>query len=458
MQNYPTLIRQQLRSSPANAAQLIDVIGISQPTLSRALQQMGDEVLRFGAARSIHYALRDAARGVPDVAVYRVDPQGCVALLGHLMAVMPEGFVMRQADGRSLHSDGLPWWLLDMRPQGYLGRAWAQRHAQALQLPPRIAQWSDRQTLQALLMLGADHPGNLLLGEQARQQFLAQRLPPAIALEGKTTAYAALAQAASAGELPGSSAGGEQPKFTAYAWVHTALSDRAERGEVSAQHVLVKFTERDGGAVAERWRDVLLCEHLALQTLAESGVAAAQSQWLHTPEQAFLEVQRFDRTPSEGRHGLISLAALDAEFVGNITLGWPGVCQALAKSKTITPQAASTATLLWAFGSLIGNTDMHGGNLSFLTDQGRPYELAPAYDMSPMAFAPRSGGGLPDALPALQLRADIPHVHWHQALALAQSFVAKLYTTSTWSPRFSPCLQALTEHVKQAEQQIRKLA
>ena len=40
------------------------------------------------------------------------------------------------------------------------------------------------------------------------------------------------------------------------------------------------------------------------------------------------------------------------------------------------------------FGQLIGNTDRHFGNLSFLeTDEG-PLRLAPVYDMLPMAFAP----------------------------------------------------------------------
>jgi hypothetical protein len=34
---------------------------------------------------------------------------------------------MVQADGVALHSDRLPWWLFDMRPQGYLGRACAWR-------------------------------------------------------------------------------------------------------------------------------------------------------------------------------------------------------------------------------------------------------------------------------------------------------------------------------------------
>ena len=40
------------------------------------------------------------------------------------------------------------------------------------------------------------------------------------------------------------------------------------------------------------------------------------------------------------------------------------------------------------FGHLIGNTDRHFGNVSFLIDERGGLRLAPAYDMLPMALAP----------------------------------------------------------------------
>lgn len=61
--------------------------------------------------------------------IFCVNDEGQVQALGTLVPVRPEGFVMVQADGAALHSDGLPWWLFDMRPQGYLGRAYASAHA-----------------------------------------------------------------------------------------------------------------------------------------------------------------------------------------------------------------------------------------------------------------------------------------------------------------------------------------
>lgn len=104
-----------------------------------------------------------------------------------------------------------------------------------------------------------------------------------------------------------------------------------------------------------------------------------------------------------------ALAALDAAFVGAAPAIWPAVTQRLAQARVITTAAAAGAQLLWAFGALIGNTDMHAGNLSFRSEHGRPYALAPAYDMTPMAFTPRSSGSLPDTLPEARLDPGVPH-------------------------------------------------
>lgn len=117
MSSHLDLIHIRLSAGPLSARQLIESIGISQPTLSRALTELGDEVVRIGAARSIQYTLRDSTRGLPDIPIYRVDEEGRIRQLGTLIPVRPEGFVMRQENGVALHSDGSPWWLLDMRPR-----------------------------------------------------------------------------------------------------------------------------------------------------------------------------------------------------------------------------------------------------------------------------------------------------------------------------------------------------
>ena len=436
----------QLSGGPRSSAQLREKLSISQPTMSRALAELGGEIVRFGAARSIHYTLRDNTRRLPDIPIYRVNTEGVIRQLGTLIPVRPDGFVMRQEEGTTLHSDGLPWWLFDMRPQGYLGRAYVARHGAELGLPDRLKDWTDTHALRALLMHGHDIVGNILLGENARDRFLATPMPEPISLSRKTEEYARLALEAARGETPGSLAGGEQPKFTAY-----ATTPDGER------HVIVKFSELEDGPVSERWRDLLLAENLALETLREEGILAAKTQIIDHGGQRFLEVERFDRIGSLGRRALHSLSALDAEFAGLGTGGWPVITRILADDRQIHQEAADSANILWAFGTLIGNSDMHNGNLSFISEQGRPYSIAPAYDMTPMAFAPRSGGGLPDALSEAAIHSSVPNEIWRHAEALARKFLGRVMGASGFSRRFEPCMGALKQHLETAGAKIGRL-
>ncbi len=83
--------------------------------------------------------------------------------------------------------------------------------------------------------------------------------------------------------------------------------------------------------------------------------------------QRFLETPRFDRVGGMGRIGVFSLRALDAEFIGNATASWPVLVNNLVTEGHVHPEAASDTARLWTFGMLIGNTDMHHGNLSFIS-------------------------------------------------------------------------------------------
>lgn len=277
-------IRQLLRQGPTSVRQITDIMGISQPTISRAMKTLGDEVVRIGTGPSIHYVLRDAFRGFSSAPIYRITEEGQVKPLGRLIPVYPDGFVMEQTDNVCLHSDGLPWWLFDMRPQGYLGRAYASRYSSELGLPANPENWADSDVIRALLAHGHDAVGNLLIGEQARNHFVEMPLPVAV---DRAMAYPSLALAVSSGEAPGSSAGGEQPKFCTY----------TERG-----HVIVKFTAADDNPISERWRDLLLAEHLALSVL---GV---ETEVFDFAGQRFLEIPRFDRIGQLGRKGLFFFA------------------------------------------------------------------------------------------------------------------------------------------------------
>lgn len=436
----------RLARGPVSARQLIEYSGVSQPTVSRALSGLANNLVRIGTARSIRYALRDRWRGLPDIPVYQVDAEGKARNLGLLIPVRPEGFVMRQEGGVAQYSEGIPWWLVDMRPQGYIGRAYAAHHGAMLGLPERLTDWTDTHALRALLAHGQDVIGNLLLGDSVRDHFLAAPLPVPITAQAKPAVYAQRAQAAAQGDLPGSSAGGEQPKFMTFA-------DTPD----GPRFVMVKFSEREAGPVSARWRDLLLAEHHALNTLGEAGMPVAQTRLIDHEEQRFLEVERFDRVGAQGRRAVFSLAALEAEFVGAGAGGWPLITQRLAAERHISLEAAAYAARLWAFGTLIGNTDMHNGNLSFMSEQGRPYDLAPAYDMTPMAFAPRTGGGLPDTLPEAVLHASVSHEIWRQAEKLAQVFLDRIHSESRFSPRFVPCIAALEHHIQIARAKIERL-
>lgn len=427
---------------------LLTALRVSQPTLWRALRALGDQVVSFGAARSIQYTLRDPARQELQAPIYRVSATGQLRELGTLIPVFPEGFVMAQTDGRRLHTEGLPWWLFDMRPQGYLGRAYNNQYGAEMGLPARLNDWADSHVLRALLRQGRDLPGNLLVGNIAREQFVNGAAPQPVRCDDKARAYVELAAAAARGEHHGSSAAGEQPKFTAYADL--------EDGTAPA-HVIVKFTASSDNAVSQRWRDLLQAEHLALQALRDHDMPAAQTALFDHNGQRFLEVVRFDREGPLGRRALFSLTALDAEFVGS-GAAWPSAVRGLADEGIVQRGAVPLTETLWAFGALIGNTDMHGGNLSFMAEHGRPYELALAYDMTPMAFAPGSGGELPARQLNLTISSEVPGEAWRRALPMAQDFVGRLQECAGLSAGFQPCLASLESHVQEAARRIRRLA
>lgn len=462
MSAHADSIRIQLGRGPQQVRKLVASLGFSQPTLSRAIKALGDEIVRIGKGPSIHYALRDAMRGIGEMTIYRASATGSIRQTGTLIPVRPDGFVLLQSDGKTLHSDALPWWLFDMRPQGYLGRNYAARHAAALGLPSQLNDWDDTHALRALLAHGHDVTSNLLLGDAARDVFLAAVHDAPISENDKPQAYVHLAEEAARGEIPGSSAGGEQPKFVACA-----------QTPAGPRHLIVKFTLAGDNPITERWRDLLLAEHLALDTLDAAGIAAVRTHITDANSalgpQRFLEIERFDRTGEFGRRGVFSMKALDAEFVGAGPAGWSAIARALAKKGCITREAAAGAALLQAVGVLIGNTDMHTGNLSFVCaddppntlpdnfPHAFPYHLAPAYDMLPMGFAPRAGGAIPTTLPPATLPADITPETWRQAAQAARQYLARLRGEPRFSPAFQPCINALADHLQAASDKIARL-
>jgi hypothetical protein len=97
--------------------------------------------------------------------------------------------------------------------------------------------------------------------------------------------------------------------------------------------------------------------------------------------------------------GPVSLLALSSDFVGEATTTWGVAAEALLAQRWVDRDTATAMARLHAFGRLIGNSDMHQGNLGFHLVDRRPLPLAPVYDMLPMSLAPSRTGVLRAARP-----------------------------------------------------------
>ena len=399
-------------NGPARAASLMSHFGISHASLSRLLASAGHEVLSVGRARATRYLasreILDVGRSVP---VFEVLEDGTSRRMGALHGVLPGSsfyFETLADDAESGLYDDLPYFLDDLRPSGFLGRLVPRQHPE-LQLPADVQLWTANQCLSYLSRYGWNPTGNLILGDAAFRLHLEHSLAPRDAVEAGARAhrYPELAEDVLSFGVPGSSAAGEQPKF---------LVSRAP-GPVP---VLVKFSPPVIDATSGRAADLLIAEHHALETMSATGRAAARSEVIQAGGRTFLEVERFDRLPGGGRRGLISLRALDLQFVGRST-SWTDTAVHLAARRILDEAAVTEIHRRQLFGRLVGNSDMHGGNLSFITRGTRLVELAPSYDMAPAIYAPAYG-----QLRDRPLEAPVPEAadapHWGDACAAALQF------------------------------------
>ena len=419
----------------ASAVELQAALKVSQPTVSRALAPLiqSGQVIKVGAARQQRYVVPRTVAGVgQSVPVMRVDAHGQPSPFARMVLLEGGAVWVDEADGVSQKHDGLPWFLDDMRPQGFMGRTFAYAHPE-LQLGTDPRNWNADDVLRALALFGDDLPGNLIVGDAAFARF--HTLPERARRATSEADYPAFADQAMQGTVGGSSAGGEQPKFCTI------------RG---GQHVLVKFSPAGDAPTDQRTRDLLVCEHLALQTLAAAGVPAAETQLFTVAGRVFLESVRFDRPAIDannpqglGRQGMVSLQVYDAEYVG-VMDNWAATAERMQARGLLTPQDARHLRLLEAFGQLIANTDRHYGNISLLlhgSQNGGDWALSPTYDMLPMLYAPVGGElvqrdfaskGKPQPTSA-----TLPE--WPRALALAVQF----WQTAAADERISAAFRAI---------------
>lgn len=386
-------------NGPTPSSALVSHFSISRPTLSRRVQELGDRIVSIGHARATQLAARheDASGSIP---LYRVLENGQVEPTGQLTPIRAgthtQWLLTSKSPFLSLCADefkdglypGWPWFLEDLRPTGFLGRAFGKRMARLFQIKERPEEWSDLELLTTLTGFGANLPGSFILGDgRALDEFQDQKVKAAdgyYANNAPQTSYSEFAQRAlSEDEEYGSSAGGEQPKFT------TMVCDTPEQ---TPRAVIVKFSPQITTPVGRRWADLLHAEHIANEVLRKAAIASAQTRTFRFEERVFLESERFDRIGYSGRCGLVALRALDAGYIGQGGGSWADCARKLHAAKWITAEDRDRMVQLYCFGQLIANTDMHFGNLSFFLPNEAPYPLAPVYDMLPMHFRPSSTG------------------------------------------------------------------
>src|SRR5208283_3023742 len=258
----------------------------------RIVAKLGLSIERIGAARSSRYAMRRPVRNFgSEWPVYRISDSGRPQTWGTLRT-LHNGFRFLPAESAPMWVErltadglfqGLPFFLQDLPPQGYLGRAIGREIAPRLGVPPDIRLWSDDDVLAYFLTDGYDLPGDLIVGDHAMERAVraAENLTP-VADSDRDRVYPERAVAAQRGEIAGSSAGGEQPKF---------LAAGRREGE-AIRSVLVKFSAADPSPVSVRWADLLACEHLAAEMIRDRHIACARTEMIDAGDRRFLELDR----------------------------------------------------------------------------------------------------------------------------------------------------------------------
>ncbi|MEA3347738.1 MAG: type II toxin-antitoxin system HipA family toxin YjjJ [Pseudomonadota bacterium] len=381
----PLLIEEYLERGPATSKEIQAVTGMSQSVVARRLRSMGSRIVKLRSGRTLRYAVTCNAFGGDDkLPLSIVDVYGNTVPVAVIRPLAHGGFFVEASAGMpsllfGVSNDGLygdlPYFLFDLRPQGFLGRQVAREMASRFDdFPPDPRNWNTNHIGRYLISNGDDLPGNFKFGGQA---LLRVRRQPVIVSDRD---YPDLADSVMRGVVPGSSAGGEQPKFTAFSGHSLA-------------HVIVKFSPQEDNSITRRWRDILITEYHAAEVIRNYDFPAAETRLIEMGDRLFLESKRFDRFGEFGRKLMVSLQSVDAEFTG-LGRGWLQVLDALSEQGLIGEQDVFDVAILKQFGLLINNTDMHLGNIS-LAMEGGVFRLLPLYDMCSMGFAPKSGGELP---------------------------------------------------------------
>lgn len=449
----PSAIALRLQSGGPQSAQLLAAafrVDRSNITRALALPELATQLVRLGTTRGTTYAWRRAIRGMGAVfPIRRINADGRIHDWAQLVA-LHGGWQLIWADPQNApawaghllgvggYAEGFPFFLGEARPQGYLGRAVGRSLSLALNLPPDPRGWSDDDTLVYLQAEGDDLPGDLIVGDIPLRRAQDRLLnPPTPLPEAERAArYPILAAASAVSATPGSSVEGEQPKFLV----------TLNAGE-TVTPVLVKFTDVMSTPTGRRWADLLAAEAHALAVLHEQGEGHATPRLLDAADRRFLEMPRYDRVGPHGRRGVVSLRALHDAFGEPDSNDWVTAAENLRVLGLIDATGLRSIRLRHAFGTLIGNTDMHFGNLAFWLDDTLPFRVAPAYDMLPMWWAPAAGSATPNPVFAPLPPTPAQAAEWSVAAGWAEVFWQRVAADGRVSPEFAGIACAAGETV-----------
>jgi len=415
-----------------SASEIARRTGLSQATVSRTMGKL--PVLKVGKARNTVFVLLDEPQqGYP---LYAVNEAGKPDLLGTLF-VQPNNRTLVKTGSDFFVYDDIPYFLQSVLPSGFLGRLLGERLGETIEVGKSPEKWSSEECLKFLVQHGCDLPGNLIVGKVSAERFIRQlgehpQVSPAD--------YDSMTNSINEGYYGYSSVAGEQPKFTAL----------TQNDEAGAFHAIVKYSGKIEvrSEASVRYQDLLIAEHVAHNTLRANGIAASSSRIIRS-ERVYLEVRRFDRVGQSGRVGVVDLMNVDAECLKRADT-WNDAADELFNKGLIDAECRDEIKLRYAFGVLIGNIDMHFGNLSFFFQDLKLGDLAPVYDMLPMMYMPVRGEIIPRdfaAKPILDVPEDILSSAYELALDYWQNVINEGLISRSFQGIAAKHLQTLRDNM-----------
>ena len=159
--NTDTVLNLLSSRGSMTAVELSKLAQISQPTISRTIRQC-PEIIRIGNARNARYARTRKLGRASNWNLYQVDTEGLPQPFGLLHSLQQGEFHFESSvpkekftyltgtDFPSGLFPDLPWFLDDIRPQGYIGRLFAHASGPALGIGSNPENWSSDEALIAV--------------------------------------------------------------------------------------------------------------------------------------------------------------------------------------------------------------------------------------------------------------------------------------------------------------------